>query len=175
MVFIGGCAVSLARRVLSQYQSQHLSRVSDLRPYDLTRRLLSTKSYTSAASAKHTASRSKGFVIWYLGMIESRPVLTKSITASLIFTVADLSSQVCARFTTHFLPVPRLIAISLGFRYADWVQSNQADDSILTLIWKQCKYCVKPLIICSSINLFISSPTVHFFRQSPSNHPIHLI
>lgn len=85
--------MSLARRVLSQYQSQHLSRVSGLRPYDLTRRLLSTKSYTSAASTKNTASRSKGFVIWYLGMIESRPVLTKSITASLIFTVADLSSQ----------------------------------------------------------------------------------
>ncbi|KMZ63608.1 hypothetical protein ZOSMA_3G00890 [Zostera marina] len=91
MVFAGGCAASLARRVLSQYQAHHFSRVSILRPCDLTGRL---KSYTSAASTKSTTtSRSKRLVNWYLEMIESRPILTKSITASLIFTVADLSSQ----------------------------------------------------------------------------------
>ena len=34
------------------------------------------------------------FVSWYLRMLESRPVMTKSVTAGIIFTVADLSSQV---------------------------------------------------------------------------------
>lgn len=42
-----------------------------------------------------TPSSSKtGFVGWYLGMVKSRPVLTKSITCALIYTAADLSSQV---------------------------------------------------------------------------------
>lgn len=35
-----------------------------------------------------------GVVGWYLGMIKSRPILTKSITSALIYTVADFSSQV---------------------------------------------------------------------------------
>ncbi|KAF8377627.1 hypothetical protein HHK36_031009 [Tetracentron sinense] len=34
-----------------------------------------------------------GFIGWYLGMINSRPLLTKSITSALIYTAADLSSQ----------------------------------------------------------------------------------
>lgn len=41
-----------------------------------------------------TASVPKvGFVGWYLGMIKSRPILTKSVTSALIYTAADLSSQ----------------------------------------------------------------------------------
>lgn len=41
-----------------------------------------------------------GFVSWYLGMIKSRPIITKSVTCSLIYTAADLSSQVLVnRFT----------------------------------------------------------------------------
>ncbi|KAL6643621.1 hypothetical protein ACP70R_018387 [Stipagrostis hirtigluma subsp. patula] len=34
-----------------------------------------------------------GVVGWYLGLLEARPVLTKSVTAATIFTAADLSSQ----------------------------------------------------------------------------------
>ncbi|XP_051132492.1 uncharacterized protein LOC127252381 [Andrographis paniculata] len=34
-----------------------------------------------------------GLMGWYLGMIKSQPILTKSITATLIYIVADLSSQ----------------------------------------------------------------------------------
>ena len=40
------------------------------------------------------SSSSVGFVGWYLGMVKSRPVLTKSVTSSLIYIAADLSSQV---------------------------------------------------------------------------------
>ncbi|PKA53652.1 BTB/POZ domain-containing protein [Apostasia shenzhenica] len=49
----------------------------------------------SSALASSVASRSSrsGFVSWYLGMIEARPVLTKSVTAGAIFSVADISSQ----------------------------------------------------------------------------------
>uniref|UniRef100_A0A5B7C0M6 PXMP2/4 family protein 4-like n=1 Tax=Davidia involucrata TaxID=16924 RepID=A0A5B7C0M6_DAVIN len=34
-----------------------------------------------------------GFLGWYLRMLESRPLLTKSVTSSLIFAAADLTSQ----------------------------------------------------------------------------------
>ncbi|RCV19073.1 hypothetical protein SETIT_3G354800v2 [Setaria italica] len=34
-----------------------------------------------------------GVVGWYLGLLDARPVLTKSVTAATIFTAADLTSQ----------------------------------------------------------------------------------
>ncbi|XP_062175812.1 uncharacterized protein LOC133880871 [Alnus glutinosa] len=44
-----------------------------------------------------TSSFSKvGFVGWYLGMVKTWPVLTKSVTSGLIYTAADLSSQTIA-------------------------------------------------------------------------------
>jgi len=53
---------------------------------------LLTSSFSSKAG---TSEFSKfGFVGWYLGMVKSRPVLTKSATSSLIYIAADLSSQV---------------------------------------------------------------------------------
>ncbi|KAK1317414.1 hypothetical protein QJS10_CPA05g01286 [Acorus calamus] len=53
----------------------------------------------SAAAATKTSAR--GFVSWYLGMIESRPVLTKGITAGLIFIAADVSSQIITNRSLH--------------------------------------------------------------------------
>lgn len=51
--------------------------------------------FCSSSSSSSSASVSKiGFVGWYLGMVKSRPVLTKSVTSSLIYIAADLSSQV---------------------------------------------------------------------------------
>lgn len=41
-----------------------------------------------------TSSKSKnGLVGWYLGMIKSRPILTKAVTSGIIYTAADFSSQ----------------------------------------------------------------------------------
>ena len=40
------------------------------------------------------AGAGAGVVGWYLGLLDARPVLTKSVTAAAIFTAADLSSQV---------------------------------------------------------------------------------
>ncbi|XP_044507744.1 protein SYM1-like [Mangifera indica] len=47
----------------------------------------------SAFISRTPSSSKTGFVGWYLGMVKSRPVLTKSITCALIYTAADLSSQ----------------------------------------------------------------------------------
>ncbi|AQK78674.1 PXMP2/4 family protein 4 [Zea mays] len=39
------------------------------------------------------AGAGAGVVGWYLGLLDARPVLTKSVTAAVIFTAADVSSQ----------------------------------------------------------------------------------
>lgn len=50
--------------------------------------------YSGFCSSSSSSSASLGFVGWYLGMVKSRPVFTKSVTSSLIYIAADLSSQV---------------------------------------------------------------------------------
>jgi len=49
---------------------------------------------SSSSSAVATSLSKVGFVGWYLGMIKSWPILTKSVTSSIIYMGADLSSQV---------------------------------------------------------------------------------
>lgn len=51
----------------------------------------------AASSVLSTVASRNGFVSWYLGMIEARPILTKSITSGAIFIAADVSSQVSVR------------------------------------------------------------------------------
>ncbi|KAJ8645304.1 hypothetical protein MRB53_007052 [Persea americana] len=69
----------------------------NIRPYFrspfLSKNHISSSSSTSVAAAAATNGLRNGLISWYLGMIEARPVLTKSITAGVIFTAADVSSQ----------------------------------------------------------------------------------
>ena len=41
-----------------------------------------------------SSSSPSGFLKWYLSILETRPFITKSISSSLIFAVADVTSQV---------------------------------------------------------------------------------
>lgn len=51
--------------------------------------------FSASPSLSFSSSTSKtGFVGWYLGVLESRPLLTKSISSSLIYAAADFTSQV---------------------------------------------------------------------------------
>ena len=86
-------------RILLRTQTQHSKayfRVPDFirrstREYEHS----SSSLFSSRFSSSSSSSSSKiGLVGWYLGSIKSRPVLTKSITSSLIYIAADLSSQV---------------------------------------------------------------------------------
>ena len=59
------------------------------------RSLISCFCSSSSSSTASTASFVKtGFMGWYMSMLKTRPVLTKSVTSSLIYIAADLSSQV---------------------------------------------------------------------------------
>lgn len=48
------------------------------------------------SSSSSSSFSSFGFVGWYLGMVKSRPIVTKSVTCSLIYIAADLTSQAIA-------------------------------------------------------------------------------
>ncbi|KAL7583766.1 hypothetical protein Lser_V15G45861 [Lactuca serriola] len=56
--------------------------------------IVSTKTYSTTLLASITNS---GVVRWYLRMIKTQPILTKSVTASLVYTAADLTSQTMTR------------------------------------------------------------------------------
>ncbi|BBH09672.1 Peroxisomal membrane 22 kDa Mpv17/PMP22 family protein [Prunus dulcis] len=67
------------------------------RDYDLSPSVFSSAFSSSKSSAETTSVSKLGFVGWYLGMLQHRPILTKSVTAALIYTAADLSSQTLAK------------------------------------------------------------------------------
>ncbi|KAH9655746.1 22 kDa peroxisomal membrane protein [Citrus sinensis] len=83
----------------NQTQSREYFKLADFlrkstRAYNEVSPYSSLFSSAYAASSARTASFSEvGFVGWYLAMVKSRPVLTKSATCSLIYIAADLSSQ----------------------------------------------------------------------------------
>ncbi|KZV56211.1 hypothetical protein F511_13815 [Dorcoceras hygrometricum] len=43
--------------------------------------------------SSNSANSNMGLLGWYLGMLESRPILTKSISSAIIYAVADATSQ----------------------------------------------------------------------------------
>ncbi|PSS17291.1 PXMP2/4 family protein [Actinidia chinensis var. chinensis] len=52
-----------------------------------------SNSYSSSSSSSSSSYSRMGFLGWYLGMLESRPVVTKVVTSSIIYTAADLTSH----------------------------------------------------------------------------------
>ncbi|KAK9056632.1 hypothetical protein SSX86_023994 [Deinandra increscens subsp. villosa] len=59
-----------------------------------------------------SAISNSGIVGWYLGMIKTRPILTKSITSALIYTAADLSSQTIAGSSREPYDIVRTIRMA---------------------------------------------------------------
>ncbi|CAN0927137.1 PXMP2/4 family protein 4 [Linum grandiflorum] len=64
--------------------------INDLSPSTLFSSAFSSSTSTSSATRIP-------FVSWYLDMVKARPILTKSLTASFIYTAADLSSQTISK------------------------------------------------------------------------------
>lgn len=89
------------------------------------------------------SSSSVGFVGWYLGMVKSRPVLTKSVTSSLIYIAADLSSQVSRKtFLKSFYLIFNMFLLWIVVFYQtiaknssdSWLGENSKDG----WIWSLC-------------------------------------
>lgn len=94
--------VSTEASVISKQQSRAYGR-SPILSRKFRESGISPPIYSSSLSSSCASSSRNGLVGWYLGLIESRPVLTKSITSALIYTAADLTSQVNPRFLFYYI------------------------------------------------------------------------
>ncbi|XP_007042600.2 PREDICTED: PXMP2/4 family protein 4 [Theobroma cacao] len=62
---------------------------------------ISPSLFASSFSSSSSSSTRVGLVGWYLGMVKSWPVLTKSVTSSLIYIAADFSSQTISKLSSE--------------------------------------------------------------------------
>lgn len=88
---IGSNSNFLRKQTSSRAYGRFPDFIRKARDYDLSPSLFTSAFSSSSAAA---ATKEAGIVGWYLGMIKCRPILTKSVTSALIYTAADLSSQV---------------------------------------------------------------------------------
>jgi len=73
---------------------------------------------TTAKTAKPAATKSPTFVQWYEGHLEKNPILTKSVTGSILWGVGDAVAQVVPQ-------VSSAEASPKGFTY-DWMRTGRA-------------------------------------------------
>ncbi|XP_050209107.1 uncharacterized protein LOC126659821 [Mercurialis annua] len=69
-------------------------------------------SSNSALNSPFSSGVTASFVGWYLGMVKSRPILTKSVTCSIIYVAADFSSQTIARPVSEPYDLVRLLRMA---------------------------------------------------------------
>ena len=100
----------------SSFASVHQLR--NIRNSEISRpiNLLSSRSFSSSSSR----SSKIGFLGWYLGMLETSPLITKSVTSSLIFAAADLTSQVNPRISFLFNIFGDFISMFSVFFFFYW-------------------------------------------------------
>lgn len=94
-------------------------------------------------TTRRSGSIGSGVVAWYLGSIEARPLLTKSITAAAIYTVADLTSQVTFSSIAlspnfHFLEETLLVLISVALEFWNGLESR----NLIRFSSRGCSYFV---------------------------------
>ena len=78
----------------------------------------------STSTPSSSSSSSNGFVGWYLSNLQSRPLLTKAISSSLIFAAADFTSQVIiiSENFTHIKYFPRkMLLLFFFFEVTIWI------------------------------------------------------
>ena len=90
------------------------------------RRLLSTisKEVESTVSSSTSSKSSKGFVQWYEGHLQARPVITKAITGSILWGLGDIVAQVVPTY----------------FADDDTANDNRDELESVTTIKKEFKY-----------------------------------
>ncbi|XP_006342660.1 protein SYM1-like [Solanum tuberosum] len=72
--------------------------------------LLFRKSYSSASSS--TAKTQMGFLAWYLGALEARPIITKSISSAVIYAASDVTSQMIMMSPSDSLDIIRTLRMA---------------------------------------------------------------
>ncbi|KAJ6327997.1 hypothetical protein OIU77_009807 [Salix suchowensis] len=112
---------------------------------------------SSRSSFSNSKSRS-GFIGWYLSQLESRPVVTKTFTTSLIYAAADLTAQLISSTSSSSLDFIRTLRMAgyvygpantaLFFSYNAALQGESNDEIVARL-----KLPLQPLVnsVCSYV------------------------
>lgn len=90
------CSNFVVESSLPSLQWRFYTRARSSQQFTKTRNLrVSPFLYTPFPSHSFSTLNSKkvGFIGWYLGKLDSRPILTKTVTTSLIYAAADLTAQ----------------------------------------------------------------------------------
>ena len=107
-------------RVAGKAVEQWRSSSSSLSPSVSSGRIFSlsggSRSFSSATSKPGAGDQSKSFVQWYEGHLEARPILTKSVTGSILWGIGDVVAQV----------FPHLSDGSLDRLQYDWMRTGRA-------------------------------------------------
>ncbi|KAJ4701640.1 PXMP2/4 family protein 4 [Melia azedarach] len=82
---------------------------------------LSSPSHSFSSFSFNSSSSKNGFMGRYLGKLHSRPLITKSITSSLIYVAADLTSQIR---TLSYLRNSSVITVTSHIHVKDGDQSS---------------------------------------------------
>ncbi|XP_009773425.1 protein SYM1-like [Nicotiana tabacum] len=69
---------------------------------------------TFLRKSSECANTKMGFLAWYLGALESRPIITKSISSAIIYAAADVTSQVITMSPSDSLDIVRTLRMA-GF------------------------------------------------------------
>ncbi|MCD7448431.1 hypothetical protein HAX54_041922 [Datura stramonium] len=77
--------------------------------------LLSFPNFLRKSSPSSPSSKTQmGFLAWYLGALESRPIITKSISSAIIYAAADVTSQMITMMPSDSLDMIRTLRMA-GF------------------------------------------------------------
>lgn len=84
------------RRAFTQIASKLFTKTADFKALPTTSFYSRCSRYCSSksASSANPDSSKNGFLGWYLGKLNSHPLITKGVSTSVIFTLADVTAQV---------------------------------------------------------------------------------
>ncbi|KAL9243997.1 hypothetical protein vseg_017820 [Gypsophila vaccaria] len=72
----------------------------------------SLHSYSTSSYNNINYNNKNGFLKWYLGLLQTRPFITKSVSSSLIFCAADVTSQIITLSPTGSYDMVRTLRIA---------------------------------------------------------------
>ncbi|KAJ4836578.1 hypothetical protein Tsubulata_039787 [Turnera subulata] len=71
-----------------------------------------SQSLSTSSSSDGNSKLKAGFIGWYLGKLDSRPVLTKTMTTSMIFAAADFTAQMISSPSAGSLDFIRMLRMA---------------------------------------------------------------
>ncbi|KAG6434723.1 hypothetical protein SASPL_106364 [Salvia splendens] len=161
---------TLRRRFAATYNQQCRAYAPFRRPLNFTKKpslpessnRISLSIFRRFCSSKSSGSR-MGLLGWYLGMLESRPILTKSLSSGLIYAAADTTSQAII-FTFDFtnFSLRNSFNLSYGDRTIDFRVRVRTSKKLFTMDPNGAWDPIRTLRI-AGFGLFMLGPSQHYW------------